>query len=481
MGIDAFLNGLQGAISALGATVLLPVMIFIFAVVLGTKWGRAFRSAVIIGVAFVGINLVIGLMLGALTDVSQAIVTNTGITRDIVDVGWPSAAAIAYGSSVGLWVIPIGLLVNVVMLALRLTKTLNIDLWNFWHFAFAGSLVVAATGNLMLGLVAAAIYSATMLFFADWTAPAVQDFYNLPGISIPHGTSTPYVPLAIPLNWLLDRIPGLKDLDADPDAIQDKLGSTAGDPMVLGLVIGIVLGLIGYWAKLSGGDYLGFFAGVLQLGVNLAAAMILLPRMVAILMEGLIPISESAREFMQKRASDREVYIGLDSAILIGHPAVISSALLLVPIAILLSAILPGNRVLLFADLAVIPFVIAMFGPITRGNVVRTVIIGTVALIIGFYVANALAPQMTEAARAANFAIPANATMIVSIADGFIWLPYFFLQMGYLGWIGMGIALVLLAVGMYFYLRNQATWERLAGGPDATPAAAPASMPAGTE
>ncbi len=93
----AFLEGLQGFINALGSFVLLPIFIFIFAVALGTKVGRAFRSAVIIGVAFVGINLVIGLMWGALTDVSQAIVTNTGIQRDIVDVGWPSAAAIAFG------------------------------------------------------------------------------------------------------------------------------------------------------------------------------------------------------------------------------------------------------------------------------------------------------------------------------------------------------------------------------------------------
>ncbi|GAB4471331.1 MAG: PTS sugar transporter subunit IIC [Anaerolineae bacterium] len=469
----AFLEGLQGFINALGSFVLLPIFIFIFAIALGTKVGRAFRSAVIIGVAFVGINLVIGLMWGALTDVSQAIVTNTGIQRDVVDVGWPSAAAIAFGSSVGLWVIPIALIVNILMLVLRLTRTLNVDVWNYWHFAFAGSLIVAATGNLALGMVGAALAAALMLFFADWTAPAVQDFYGLPGISIPHGTSAAYVPLAIPLNLLLDRIPGLKDLDADPEAIQKAMGPTFGDPMIMGLIIGIILGLIGFIPTIAAEGFQSFLARVLQLGVNLAAVMVLLPRMVQILMEGLIPISEAAREFMQKRAGGREVYIGLDSAILIGHPAVISSALLLVPIAILLSVILPGNRVLLFADLAVIPFVIAMIGPITRGNVVRTVIIGTVALIIGFYVANALAPMMTDAAIAANFSMPENAVQITSIADGFIWIPWFFMFMAQsLGWIGLVIILALLAVVFFFYLRNNKGWEVAAGGPksEAAPA-----------
>lgn len=461
-----FLEGLQAFVDAMGATVLLPVFIFIFAVALGTKVGRAFRSAVVIGVAFVGINLVIGLMWESLSGVSQAMSESIQRPLDIIDVGWPSAAAIAFGSTVGLWVIPIALAVNVIMLALRLTKTLNIDVWNYWHFAFAGSLVVAATGNLWLGIATAAIVAGLMLFFADWTAPAVQDFYNLPGISIPHGTSSGYVPLAIPVNWVLDRIPGVKDWDADPDAIQKRLGPTFGDPMIMGLIIGLVLGIIGFLPTLAAEGFVAFLSSVLALAVNLAAVMVLLPRMVQILMEGLIPISEAAREFMQKRAAGREIYIGLDSAILIGHPSVISAALLLVPIAIALSIILPGNRVLLFADLAIIPFVIAIFAPMTRGNVIRIVVIGTLALIIGFYVGNALAPLMTEAAVAANFDVPENAAMIVSIGDGFIWLPWLTTVLADgLGWIGIALLLIFLAALLFFYNRSPRAWERAAGAP----------------
>ena len=460
-----FLTGLKTLVDTLGSTVLLPVFIFLFAIALGAKVGRAFRSAVIIGVAFIGINLVIGLMWGALTGVSQAIVTNTGITRDIVDVGWPASAAIAFGSDVGLWVIPVALLVNVVLLATRLTKTLNVDIWNFWHFAFAGSLVYAATGNLALGIVTAAVAAALMLFFADWTAPAVQDFYNLPGISIPHGTSTAYVALAIPVNLLLDKIPGLKDLDADSEAIERSFGPTFGDPMVMGLIIGVVLGLIAYFGEFAGAG-LATTGKVLTLGVQLAAVMVLLPRMVSILMEGLIPISEAAREFMQKRASGREIYIGLDSAILIGHPAVISASLLLVPIAILLSAILPGNRMLLFADLAIFPFVIALTGPVTKGNIVRMVIIGTLIIIVGFYLGNAMAPAMTEAAAGAGFAMPEGAAQISSVGDGFIWIPWAFMVLGGgLGWLGVVLFAVVMAVFWFFYKKNTAAWEAAAGGP----------------
>lgn len=179
------------------------------------------------------------------------------------------------------------------------------------------------------------------------------------------------------------------------DHIQKRLG-ILGEPMMLGLMIGLVLGLVGFWDP---ADLPGMVTKVLATGINLSAVMVLLPRMVKILMEGLIPISEAARTFVQKRAGDRDISIGLDSAILIGHPAAISASLLLVPIAIVLQIVLPGNRVILFADLAVIPFVVALAAPVVNGNVLRMVIIGTVTLALGFYCATSTADLFTAARR----------------------------------------------------------------------------------
>lgn len=465
--MDAFLAVIKAVVDGLGATVLLPVMIFVIGLVLGARPGRAFRAGVTIGVAFIGINLVIGLMWTSLSEAAQAIVINTGIQRDVVDVGWPSAAAIAFGSSVGLWVIPVALAVNIVLLFCGLTRTLNVDVWNFWHFAFAGSLVVALTGSVGIGIAIAALMAALGLFFADWTAKGVQRFYGLPGISVPHLASAQILPIAIAINWLIDRIPGLRDINLDTDVIQKRFG-VLGEPVILGLVIGLILGLIGFW-PLPAAEMI---TKTLKTGINLAAVMLLLPRMVKILMEGLIPVSEAAREFVQRRAGNREINIGLDSAILIGHPAAISSALILVPIAILLSVILPGNRVILFADLAVIPFLIAMAAPVTNGNVFRMVIIGTVTLAIGFYVATALAPLFTSAAVAAGFALPPNAVQITSIVDGFLWTSYATVELvRYLGIFGIVVIAVVTLGAMFLFQRHRLAWERSAGYEDKTSAA----------
>jgi PTS system galactitol-specific IIC component len=461
--MDGFLSGLKTAVDTLGATVLLPIVIFIIAIILGAKVSKAFRAAVTIGVAFIGINLVLGLMLGSIGDAAQAIVTNTGIKRDIVDVGWPSAAAIAFGSSVGLWVIPIGIAVNIVLLVTGLTRTLNVDVWNFWHFAFIGSLAVAATGSLPFGLVIAALMAALSLLFADWSARAVQKFYGIPGVSVPHLASAQILPIAIVVNWVIERIPGINRIDISTETIERRLG-VFGEPVVLGLVIGLVLGVAAYYDP---SDFGASLSKVLQTGMTLAAVMLLLPRMVKILMEGLLPVSEAAQEFVRKRAGDRELLVGLDSAILIGHPAAISSSLILVPIAIILSVILPGNRVILFADLAVIPFIVALTAPLMRGNVFRMVIVGTVTLAVGFYVANALAPLFTAAAVDSGFTIPANTGEITSVVDGFLWISYAVIAaVRGLGAAGLALLAVIIAACFWFYRRNTLAWERAAGAED---------------
>ncbi|HEX8495777.1 MAG TPA: PTS transporter subunit IIC, partial [Actinomycetales bacterium] len=148
--VSAYLNDL-------GAAVVLPVLITVFALVLGERLPRALRSGILIGVGFIGINLVIGLLFGQVSPVAEALANRFSVDLNVVDVGWPSSAAIAFGSQVGAVIIPVCLLLNVVLLAIGLTRTFDIDLWNYWHFALSGALVAAVTDSLWLGLAVAGI------------------------------------------------------------------------------------------------------------------------------------------------------------------------------------------------------------------------------------------------------------------------------------------------------------------------------------
>lgn len=136
-----------------GTYVMLPIIFTLFGLILGTKPLRALQAGITVGIGFIGVNMVIDLLGSSLGPAAQAMISNFGLTLDIIDVGWPAASAIGYGTSMGALSIPIAICVNVILLILGLTKTLNIDIWNYWHTAFLGSMVIAATDNIVLGIV----------------------------------------------------------------------------------------------------------------------------------------------------------------------------------------------------------------------------------------------------------------------------------------------------------------------------------------
>ena len=436
--------GILNYIVDLGPQVMMPIIITIFGLVLGAKFGKALRAGLTVGVGFIGLNLVIGLLGGSLGPAAQEMVTRLGLNLTVIDVGWPAAAAIAFASRVGALIIPIGLVVNIVMLLTNTTQTLDIDIWDFWHFAFTGALVTGATGSIMYGIIAAVLNMIIIMVIADLTAPGIEKYIGLPGISLPHGFSGAFVPGALVVNKILDLIPGINKIEIDTETLQKRFG-VFGEPLIIGTVIGIVIGIAaGYNLK-----------GILVLGITHGGVLVLIPKMAAMLMEGLIPISDSAQEFVSKRFKNRgKIYIGLDSAVGIGHPTTLSVSLVLVPITIILAAILPGNRVLPFADLAVIPFSLVMLIPITKGNVFRTFIIGFINMAVGLLIATNLAPLHTQMAIDANFTMPPGATMISSICDGANPLSWLFTRLMSVPFVGVAI-LAVIALGMAFYNRQR--------------------------
>src|SRR5699024_9086036 len=220
-------------------------------------------------------------------------------------------------------------------------------------------------------------------------------FYDLPGVSIATGSTISYVP-GIFLVKGLQKIPGINKLNADPETIQKRFGAF-GESIFVGLVLGLIIGILA-----------GYDPGkVINLGMSMAAVMVLMPRMVKILMEGLMPVSESARTWLNKRFGEREIYIGLDAAVALGHPAVISTALILVPV-----------TVLPFGDLATIPFVVAFIVGAARGNIIHSVIVGAIMIGISLYIATDVAPIFTEMASGTNVEMPKGSSQISSIDQG---------------------------------------------------------------
>jgi PTS system galactitol-specific IIC component len=405
-------------ITGLGASVMMPIIITILALVLGAKFGRALRAGITVGIGFIGINLVIGLLFDYLGPAAQGMVENWGVSLTAIDVGWPVAAAIAFGTQIGSVIFIVGLLVNIVMLVLRLTKTVDVDLWNYWHWAFTGSLILAATGSFWLGIVGAAIHAALTFVFADLTAPRIQEYFDWPDLSIAHGWAATSIVLVWPILKVLDMLGLERDAEAtdesDLERLRERVG-VFGEPVLVGLLMGLVIGLLAYVPAGLGVQTL--ISNILQLAMAMAGVMLLLPRVVAILMEGLIPLSEQAREFLQKRFAGREFYIGMDSALMIGEPLTLTVAFLLVPITLIMAIILPGNKMLPFGDLAATPFFVAMVTPFSRGRFWKTLITGTIIMGLLLYGGTIWSDLITATAHSIGYEFPEGAATITGFPN----------------------------------------------------------------
>lgn len=423
----------------LGPAVMLPILIFIFGLILGLKSNKSFKAGITVGIGFIGLNLVIGLLTDSLGPAAQAMVDKFGLSLNYIDVGWPAASAIAYGTVLGSLTIPIGIVVNVLLLLLGLTKTLNVDIWNYWHCALTGSLVYAATNNFALGIYTIVVHVMLIYLLADINAKTVQEFYGLPNISFPHGLSAVGFLVAKPMNYVFDRIPGLNKLEANPETIQKRLG-VFGDSTVMGIIIGLVIGILaGYDASET-----------LNLGIKTGAVMTLMPRMVALLMEGLTPVSEAATKFVQKQFPGRELFIGMDSALSVGHPAVLATSLILVPLTLFIAVVLPGNKVLPFGDLATIPFIICLMVAVFKGNIVRSVLGGIIYIIMHLYIATYMGPTITKVAKSANFDLAGNSVISV-LSDGGLLTTLGFVTLGEkLAWLGITIIAIVVVVSLYY-------------------------------
>ena len=74
----------------------------------------------------------------------------------------------------------------------------------------------------------------------------------------------------------------------------------------------------------------------------MSAVLVLIPKMTAMFMEGLMPISESAQKWSQKKFKGRKLFIGLDAAVIVGNPDVITTALIIIPLTIAMAIVLPA-------------------------------------------------------------------------------------------------------------------------------------------
>lgn len=380
-----------------GAAVFVPLIMLVVGLLVRMKLSDAIVSALTLGIAFTGMNVIINFMTGAITPAAQGLTEATGITLTTVDVGWPALSAIAWAWPYGVLCFPLMIVINIIMLATKTTNVLNVDLWNAWTKLLTAVMTYYITLSsglfpeyvcIILGFVAASLQIIIELKLGDAWGPTIERLTGIPGVTVPHALTLTAAPL-LPFEKLLEKIPALETSKLDAKWLRKKLG-IFGENAVMGFIIGLVLGAIAYKDPQQ----------ALTLGIQAATAMQLFPMISKLFMQALSPLSDAVGDYMQKKFHGRQLLIGLDWPIVAGSNEMWVTTILLIPFELLLAVLLTpaGNTVLPFAgiiNICIAPTVLLLAG----GNLIKMLILGIIATPAYLLVSSSFAPFVTQLAQ----------------------------------------------------------------------------------
>jgi galactitol PTS system EIIC component len=411
------------------AYVMLPVIVLILALAARMRLKEALLSSLKLAAGFAGVFVAFNFFVSKIGPAVKAFTAARGLDYPVLDVGWPPLAAITWSWSLAPLCILIVVGLNLVLLALKATDMVYIDVWNYWHFAFIGSLLLAVGASLPIALIAVLAIAALTIKTAEWSVPYVQRECGIKAIGISPLSVAGLLPYAVAVDRLFDAIPGLRKINVNPSRARSGEKSLLAEPMAIGLIVGILLGIAaGYSVK-----------DLLELGVEVAAVMFILPACGAVIGEGMGAVSAALRDAVQKRFPGRSLSIAMDTGILMTNPSVIANGLILMPLSVLIAFVLPGNKMIPLGDL---PNLISIFSLLTLafgGNSFRS-IIASLPIVAGFMlIASDLAPLITRLAVGTGLDFGAGGADFNAFTDGGNPIRYWFLQLAAGDWIAIAI------------------------------------------
>ncbi len=356
----------------LGPVILLPLILLIISLLITRKPLKNLKNCTFIFIGMVGIAVLLTLFVNFFGPITNTIVLNSTKEFTVIDAGWlVSKTAILNSPIIGQIIIAV-IILNLVMLFLRFTRTINIDLWNYWFFLLAGSIVFAITEIKWIGILIAIIVAAITFILSDIYATYVNSYYGISGVSLPQAQIICWAPFSHLINTIFNKIPLVRRIHIFYGQIQYKLG-VFSEPIIIGFIFGFIIGAItrykNFYLNLGPNLFYAFTNGLI-----LSVIMIMIPRAVNLIFKGLIPTINDIKDFIKRRITKRELYIGLDPIILVGLTPTIILSIFMIPLTIYISTILPGSTVLPGADLIMIPFILIWVIAPSRGELFRSFI-----------------------------------------------------------------------------------------------------------
>lgn len=356
----------QGIIN-LGAAPMMLIVFTLLGLITRVKFGKALECGIRLAVALTGMSAVISMLTSEFGPALQSFVENTGIDLSVTDVGWSPLATITWGSLYTLYFAFICLAVNIVLLIIHKTDTLNVDIFNLWQMSVFGMMIQYYGKNIIIATIFVAAVYIVALKNSDVLKPSINQMLGYQDNNV---TTCAHVNMLIaPFVYIIDKIidkilPVVDRFDFDAKKLNDMIGFW-GSKFAIGVYLGVFVGLLGgqpvqevFTLAFTGGTCLelfGFIGNWFGEAVN--------------------PISDGISELMKKKFSGRKLNIGIDWPFMGARAEVWAAANILAPIMLIVAIFLPGNKVLPLGGI-LLTCIAPSLMLISRGKMVRMLIEG---------------------------------------------------------------------------------------------------------
>ncbi|MGO3733220.1 MAG: PTS galactitol transporter subunit IIC [Vagococcus sp.] len=382
-------NSIFQPIIDLGAPVLMLIILTLLAWAFGVKFSKALEGGIKLAIALTGIGIIMGVLTGAFSETMKSFVENTGFDLSVTDVGWAPLATVTWGSPYTLFFLLVMVLVNIAMLAMKKTNTLDVDIFDIWHLSIVGLFAIYMGANIIIATLLVVFIGVLKIINSDLMKPTFDDLLNAPSENPMTTTHMNYMmnPIIMVFDKIFDKVfPWLDKYDFDAAALNKKIGFW-GSKFAIGVYLGVFVGLLGKQ------DLKSIFALAFTAGVCLELFSLIGSWFIA----SVEPLSQGITNFANKKLEGRKLNIGLDWPFIAGRAEVWAAANVLAPIMLLEAMILPGNKLLPLGGIIAMGVTPALL-VVTRGKLIRMIVIGALELPLFLWSGTIMADFITQTA-----------------------------------------------------------------------------------
>ncbi|EMC07299.1 PTS galactitol transporter subunit IIC [Streptococcus mutans] len=388
--IIEFANAVFKPIIDLGAAPLMTVILTIIALCFRVKFTKALEGGIKLGIALTGISAIINILSTAFSGAMTDFVDRTGLHLNITDVGWAPLATITWGSPYTLYFLLVMLIVNIIMLVFHQTNTLDVDIFDIWHLSIVGLFAIFSGANLLVATVLVIFIGVLKIINSDVMKPTFNDLLGTGNDNPMTTTHMNYMmnPIIMVFDKIFDKLfPWLDKYDFDAAKLNAKIGFW-GSKFAIGVYLGIFVGLLAGQTPTQ----------VISLAFTAAVCLELFSLIGSWFIAAVEPLSQGITNFASSKLKGRTLNIGLDWPFLAGRAEIWAAANILAPIMLFEAIILPGNKLLPLAGIIAMGVTPALL-VVTRGKLIRMIIIGTIELPLFLWSGSLMAPFITETAK----------------------------------------------------------------------------------